>query len=107
MPNHKSLHTIFLEQGIKRALIMPDMSDWYEYILISEKEYQFGRVNDILTNYEVPARDSSIFCRWCGDIAHAKTYRTIDDVTGSSCECLKCLNLSTKFLLERRKKYGN
>ena len=43
-------------------------------------------------------------CKWCDNEATTKTYRTIDEMTGSSYECKECNNLDTNFLLKREVK---
>ena len=43
-------------------------------------------------------------CMWCDNEAVRKTYRTIDDTTGSSRECLDCIGLDTNHLLKREQR---
>ncbi len=44
---------------------------------------------------------TKIKCVWCGKPATRKTYRTIDEMMGSSCECEKCIQLDTNYLLDK------
>ena len=45
--------------------------------------------------------NSKINCVWCGKPATRKTWREIDGTTGSSCECEKCINLDTNYLINK------
>jgi hypothetical protein len=48
-----------------------------------------------------------IKCRWCPKDAETKTYREIDEVVGSSIECLDCASLKSSYLIQRRYKNEN
>lgn len=48
------LHVVFMDLGVSKAILKgADGTPDYEYIHISDYEFQYGMVGNILTNYEV------------------------------------------------------